>query len=315
MHKYCRIFLSLLAAVALQNSAAAQDDDDDDDDRRGRGRDSNCRWSVDDDRINGNLNVVGRCQLTDTEVRGDVVVFAGGALIARSSRIRGTLDASRADFVNLDDVRIDGNVELRELVGDSSSIESSEIRGDLVLASNRSHFEIIDNELRRDFRASGNTGGLEIAGNGIEGDLECSGNAPAPTLVGNRIEGDAEGQCSARPQPREEPPEENPPPPPSTPPAPQPPAPRPPAASPPPSTPAPAATAPPAPAPAAPPAAAAPPEPPPPAPPPAAATPAATEPALIDDGGAGALGWPAIALLLPLAAWRRFRRRRLEPTA
>jgi hypothetical protein len=313
MRNYCRLFFAVLAAVALQSQGAyAQDDDDDDDD--GDARDRTCTSSFDDERVNGTLNVVGRCQLDDTDVRGDVLVFAGGALIARSSRIRGDLDASRADFVDLDDVRVDGDVELRELVGDSSRIESSVIGGNVALTGNRSRFEILDNELNRDLRASGNTGGLRIAGNSIGDDLVCSGNAPAPTLVGNRIEGEAEGQCASTP-PELEPPEE--PPPRAEPPAPSPPppAPRPPAASPPPatpappppSTPAPPATPPPA-APA-PPAAAAPPE-----PPPAAATPPAAEPALIDDGGAGALGWPAIALLLPLIAWRRLRSRRSERT-
>jgi hypothetical protein len=36
-----------------------------------------------------------------------------------------------------------------------------------------------------------------------------------------------------------------------------------------------------------------------------AAAPAATDTALFDDGGAGALGWPMIALLAPFLAWRR----------
>jgi hypothetical protein len=308
MRNYCRLFFAVLAAVAIQSqSAYAQDDDDDDDDEDdGDRRDRTCTSSLDDERVNGTLNVVGRCRLDDTDVRGDVLVFAGGALIARSSRIRGDLDASRADFLDLDDVRIDGDVELQELVGDSSTIESSTIRGNVALTRNRSRFEIVDNELNRDLRASGNTGGLLIAGNSIGDDLVCSGNAPAPTLVGNRIEGEAEGQCASSP-PEPEPPDE--PPPREEPPAPSPPrTPRPPAASPAPSTPAPLATPAPPPAAPAPPAAAAPPE-----PPPAAATPPAAEPALIDDGGAGALGWPAIALL-PLIAWRRSRRRRSDGT-
>ncbi|HSC13671.1 MAG TPA: hypothetical protein VLI71_01065, partial [Gammaproteobacteria bacterium] len=160
MRNYCRLLFVVLSAVALQTEGAyAQDDDDDDDDRDDRdGRDRTCAASLDDDRVNGTLNIVGRCQLTDMDVRGDVVVFAGGSLLARSSRIRGDVDASRADFVDLDDVRIDGNVDLRELVGDSSSIESSDIRGNVVLTGNRSRFEILDNELSRDLRAVGNTG-------------------------------------------------------------------------------------------------------------------------------------------------------------
>lgn len=309
MWKHCLLF-SVLAASALQAPAYAQDDDDDDD--GGDGRNSDCSRIIGDVTVRGRLNVTARCELSGTEIRGDVIVFAGGSLIARGARIRGNLEASRADFVELDQVRIDRNVSLQELVGDSSTIEDSDLRGSVVLTSNRSRFEILDNEFGRDLSAFGNTGGLRIAGNDIEGDLECAGNAPAPTVLGNRIEGDAEGQCDSS-QPLAEPPED-PPPPRSTPPAPspppaaqppaaQPPAPRPPAQSAPPAA---APTQPSTPAPAAPPPA---------TPAPAAATPPATppaEPALIDDGGAGAIGWPALAVLLPLLAWRRFRENRWQ---
>ena len=161
MRTYRLVFASLLVAAAMHTGAArAQDDDDEDSDER----DSICTASLDRGRVNGTLNVVGPCRLDRTEVRGDVILFAGGSLVARGARIRGTLDGDRADFVDLDDVRIDGNVTLQDLVGDSSTIESSEIRGNLVLTGNRSRFEIVDNELRRDLTASGNTGGLEIAG-------------------------------------------------------------------------------------------------------------------------------------------------------
>jgi hypothetical protein len=277
-----------------------------------------CVGNLDDERVRGNLNVTSRCQLTDTDVRGDVILFAGGSLVARGARIRGNIEGNRADFVDLDRVRVDGNVGLQELVGDSSRIERSDIRGQAVLTNNRSRFEILNNELRRDLRAFGNTGGLLISGNSIDRDLECSANVPAPTVFGNRVDGDAEGQCAdvrAQPPPSARPPATAPPPaasPPSAAP-PQPPDPHPPAA-PPPSPPAPApppAAPPPPPATPAPSAATPPAVTPPAANPPAAAPPSATPPATetvpLDDGGAGAIGWP-IAVLLPFIAWRRFRR-------
>jgi hypothetical protein len=298
---YRRLSSGLLAlAVFLGHAAEAQD--------------AVCATDLEDVQVRGNLNVTSRCRLTDADVRGDVILFAGGSLIARSARIRGNVEGNRADFVDLDDVRVDGNVSLRELVGDSSRIESSEIRGDVVLASNRSRFEILNNELRGNLRAFGNSGGLRIAGNAIDDNLECSGNTPAPTGLGNRVDGDAEAQCeNLRPQPAASPP---------------PPAPRPPAASPPPAARPPAAPAPAAPPqPTTPPPPAAPPAPPPtpppaapppaPAPPAAATPPAETPPAAsppptdtlpLEDGGAGAIGWPII-LLLPFVAWRSFRRR------
>ncbi len=238
----------------------------------------------------GNLQIAGRCELEDTEVRGNVTLFAGGSLIARDVRIRGNLTGSRADFVTIENSRIDGNVALEELVGDLSRIEGTDLRRNVTLERNRSRFEILNNDVRRDFAAVGNTGGLLISGNAFNEDLECSGNSPPPAGVGNVVEGEAEGQCAnLAPDGPSPPPAPEPPPP-----APQPPPP--PAPEPPPPSPEP----PPAPEP--------PPSPEPPANPEPPAAP--VDPALDgeEDGGAGALGWPAL-LLLPLLAWRRFARR------
>jgi hypothetical protein len=233
----------------------------------------------------GNLQITGRCELEDTEVRGNVTLFPGGSLIARDVRIRGNLSGSRADFVAIEKSRIDGTVRLEELVGDLSRIEGSELRRTVVLDGNRSRFEILNNDVRGDFQAFGNTGGLLISGNLFDDDLECSGNFPAPVGIGNVVKDDAKGQCeNLRPEaptpapPPPPPPAPEPPPPAPSPPAPAPsPPPAPPAPSPPPSTPEPPVTPPPA------------------------------DPAL-DDGGAGGVGWPA-TLLLPLLAWRRWARR------
>jgi len=231
--------------------------------------------------VNGDIQIATSCELTGTEVRGNVTLFAGGSLIAREVRIRGNLVGSRADFVDVERSRVDGDLKLEELVGDVSSIELTHIRGGLLLASNRSRLEILNNEIDGDLQATGNTGGLLIAGNAIDDDLRCAGNAPVPVGIGNRVDGKSEGQCeNLRP---EAPPSAPPPPPPA--PSPQPPAappsPPPPAATPsPPSTPAPNESTPPT---------------------------VTLEP---DDGGAGAgaMGWPAL-LLLPLLVWRRFARR------
>ena len=302
MDSYRLLFSALLTAALLYGQAVEAQDDDRED--RG-GRNSTCTATIGRDRVNGTLNVVGRCTLTGTDVRGDVVLFAGGSLIARGIRIRGSLAGDRADFVELHDVRVDRGVDLRELVGDSSTIEGSDIRGDTVLTGNRSRFEIVDNDLR-DLTVRGNIGGLQIAGNSIDGDLSCSGNAPAPTLLGNRIDGETQGQCApSRPTPTPTPsptPVAPPPatsPPPSTPTTPKTPTPSPPPTSVPPPPAPPATTEPPTTT--APPAT--------PAPPATAAPAPAADTTLLDDGGAGAFGWPMLALLLPLLAWRRGRRR------
>ncbi len=248
--------------------------------------------------LGGNLAIAGRCELEDTEVRGNVTLFPGGSLTARDVRIRGNLEGSRADFVAMQDSRVDGRVDLQELVGDLTSIAETEIRGDVILANNRSRLEILNNELGRNLQARGNTGGLLISGNAIDDDLECSGNVPAPVGIGNRVDGDSEGQCAnleaGPPEPTPPPPEPTPPPPEPTPPPPEP-TPPPPEPTPPPPEPAPPPTTPPA--------------TPPPTSSPPPTTPPAADPLADEGGGAGAVSWPAALLLLPLLAWRRFGRR------
>jgi hypothetical protein len=315
MRNYRGLF-SVVAAVLLQcHYVAAQDGADDGEGGKGNKRDArdlNCTSTRSDVELRGTLNVTARCQLIGSDIRGDVIIFAGGSLLARDTRIRGSIEASRADFVELVGVRVDQNVSLQELVGDSSRIESSDLRGNVVLTSNRSRFAILDNQFGHDLSAFGNTGGLQIAGNTIEGDLLCTGNVPAPTLLGNRIGGDGQGQCGVPPQPAATPaptsPTPTPTPTPTSPPA----TPQPSGSSPPPSTPTMPTTSPPAtPEPTAPPAAAPPATAAPPSPAPAAATPPQE---VLDDGGAGAIDWP-LALLLPLVAWRRRKRARASSIA
>jgi hypothetical protein len=157
--------------------------------------DSNCLLDIGDVIVVGNVLIATSCELTGTEVRGNVILFAGGSLIARDVRIRGRLEGRRADFVDMETSRVDGSITLEEMVGDLSTLELSDFRGDILLSGNRSGLEIVDNEIARNLRATGNTGGLLVAGNSIGEDLECAGNAPTPLGIGNRVDGDSEGQC------------------------------------------------------------------------------------------------------------------------
>jgi hypothetical protein len=236
------------------------------------GQDESCP-RVGEERVRGNLQIAAPCELTGTEVRGDVILYAGGSLIARQVRIRGSLDGSRADFVVMDRSRVDGDLRLAELVGDLSNIQRTEIRGSVLLQGNRSRLEILNNDVGRGMQVLGNTGGVLIAGNSFDGDLECAANTPMPLGVGNRVQGEQAGQCenllAEAPQ--------------SVP------------------TPTPTPTPTPSPEPS-------PPQiPPPPATPPATGGPVNTFVPDPEGGGGGAMGWPA-ALLLPLLVWRRFSR-------
>jgi hypothetical protein len=262
-----------LVALAVNGYAANAQDDDDDGPRGG----VICFSVIGDTRVEGDLHVLGRCTLAGSEVRGDVRLYVGGSLTARDARIRGDLDGSRANFVDLQSSRIDGSVELEGLVGDLITFEESEIHGDVELTANRSELQILNNDFRNDVVASRNTGGIEISGNLFEQDLRCDDNLPPPTGVGNRVEGEAEGQCASLAATD---------PPPAPAPTPPPPAPEPPPAPPPPE--------------------------PAPAPPPTSSPPPAAPPEpdlALEDGGAGAMGWLGLLLLPALLA----RRRRARP--
>jgi hypothetical protein len=272
MATYRWLGMCAVVALAVQAYAARAQDDDDDGPRGG----VICFSVIGNTRVEGDLHVLGRCTLAGTEVRGDVTLYVGGSLTARDARIRGDLEGSRANFVDLQSSRIDGSIDLEGLVGDLTTFEESEIHGNVELTANRSELQILNNDLRSDVVASRNTGGLQISGNLFEQDLSCDGNTPPPTGVGNRIEGEAEGQCESLGA-------TDPPPAPAPTPPPPAPTPPPPAPTPPPPEPAPA--------------------PPPTSSPPPPAEPPATDLA-IEDGGAGAMGWLTL-LLLPLLLVKR----------
>jgi hypothetical protein len=230
----------------------------------------NCLFHGDeaDHQIQGDVEIAIPCTLTNVEIDGDVIVFAGGSLVANDVWIKGNLYTSRADFIAMERSQIDGNVRLEELVGDETTIEGTNIDGDILLARNRSRLEIVNNDIHGGMFAIGNTGGLLISGNSFEEILDCTGNTPAPVGLANRVDVGAGGQC-ANLQPEGSTPEPTTPPPVTSPPT----------SSTPPATPASADTT---------------------TPPPTTTLVAAE-----DGGGAGALDWPAVLLLLPLLFLRR----------
>lgn len=208
------------ALVACASGVAAQD--------------FNCISPLGNVELRGDLNIAVACELSGTDVRGDVRIFAGGSLKARDVRIRGNLEARRANFIELEGSRVDRNVLLDELVGDRSRIEDSDIRGNTSLTSNRSAVEILRNEFNGNVRVIGNTGGVVISRNDIDGRLECFFNNPAPVGGQNQISRRGSGQCErlqpgspTTPPPPTPPPNPPPTPPPGPPPG-QPPAPPPP---------------------------------------------------------------------------------------
>ena len=103
--------------------------------------------------------MLSRASFTNIEIAGNVIVFSGGSLVANDVWIKGDLYTSRADFIDMEGSRIEGNVRLEELVGDETSIEGTNIDGNILLARNRSRLEIVNNDVHGGMFAIGNTGG------------------------------------------------------------------------------------------------------------------------------------------------------------
>ena len=57
-----------------------------------RAQDTNCTTNLGNVEVQVDLNIAVRFQLTGTEVRGNVSLFAGGSLIARDARILGNVE-------------------------------------------------------------------------------------------------------------------------------------------------------------------------------------------------------------------------------
>src|SRR5690606_19755758 len=156
-----------------------------------------CTGEVDDRRVNGNLTVVGVCELEDVEVRGNVRVPAGSSFFASDVRVRGNLIVNRALAVNVSSSTIDGNVNFEEVVGIASEVSDTKIDGNVILERNRTLVELLANDIRGNVEVVLNTGGVGLTANRIRGALECEGNDPAPLLLDNRVDDGANGQCAA----------------------------------------------------------------------------------------------------------------------
>jgi len=176
--------LNLTAAAVASLSAAAYADD------------VHCPPHLGNVVVDGNVLIAAPCELTGTTVKGNVHLYAGGSLIATDVRINGNIQAERADFIDVTTSVIGGSVQLDELVGDLSVIQSSEIGGSIQLKANRSRLEVLDSDVGADVQAFDNTGGVLILGNVIDGNLQCKSNAPTPVGGSNRVGGNKEDQCA-----------------------------------------------------------------------------------------------------------------------
>lgn len=177
-------FFVLLATVAGLPTSATADD-------------VHCPPFLGSVTIDGNVLVAAPCRLEGTRVIGNVHLYAGGSLIARGgTRIDGSIQAERSDFIDVADTHVNGNIQLDDLVGDRSVVERSTIGGSIQLKGNRSRLEVLRNTVDADVQAFSNTGGVIIADNVIDGNLQCKTNSPPPAGGNNRVQGNKEDQCA-----------------------------------------------------------------------------------------------------------------------
>jgi hypothetical protein len=151
--------------------------------------------------IDGNVLVAAPCRLDGTTVKGNVLLYAGGSLVAVGANIIGNIQAENADFIDVADTDVNGSIQLDDLVGDASRVERSTVGGSIQLKGNRSRLEVFDNDVIADVQAFSNVGGVVIADNVIDGNLQCKSNAPPPAGGNNRVAGNKEDQC-ANPAPQ-----------------------------------------------------------------------------------------------------------------
>jgi len=158
--------------------------------------DVNCPPDLGRITVDGNVLVSAPCRLDGTVVKGNVLLYSGGLLIARDARIDGNIQGERADFIDVENVTVIGNIQLDDLVGDLSQVRASSVDGSIQLNGNRGVLEIVDNVIDADVQAFSNTGGVLIADNVIGGNLQCKTNSPAPVGGNNLVYGNKEDQCA-----------------------------------------------------------------------------------------------------------------------
>jgi hypothetical protein len=146
--------------------------------------------------IDGNILIAAPCRLDGTYVKGNVHMYSGGSLVAVNATIEGSIQAEGSDFVDVDNTRVIGSIQLDNMVGDVSNVRNSRIGGSIQLKSNRSRLEMLGNDVNADIQAFSNTGGVLIEGNIVDGNLQCKSNNPAPVGGGNQVSGNKEDQCA-----------------------------------------------------------------------------------------------------------------------
>jgi cytoskeletal protein CcmA (bactofilin family) len=146
--------------------------------------------------IEGNVTVTQTCQLDGTTVKGNILLYAGGSLVARDVRLEGNVQAEQALSVDLERSQVTGSVQLDGLTGELARVVDNEIVGNIQVSDSRARIEVMANQVGADVQAFANLGGVRVQDNVIDGNLQCKQNAPAPLGGNNQVSGNKEDQCA-----------------------------------------------------------------------------------------------------------------------
>lgn len=158
--------------------------------------DVNCPPNLGAVTIDGNVQIAAPCELNGTTVKGNVLLYTGGSLVARNVSIDGNLQAENAFVVDIEGSTVDGDIQLDDMVGDRSRMVGNRVNGNIQLNGNRSRLEAQNNRVDGDVQAFSNSGQVVISDNVIGGNLQCKSNNPAPAGGNNRVSGNKEDQCA-----------------------------------------------------------------------------------------------------------------------
>ncbi len=146
--------------------------------------------------IDGNVIVDGPCTMTGTLVKGNVLVYDGGALTLRDGQVLGNIQADSGVYVRVLRTDVNGDIQLTGVFGQNSNVSRSTIGGNLQLVANSSRLLAQYNTINGDLQAFSNKGGIVIRYNTIDGNLQCKTNVPRPTGGFNQVSGNKENQCA-----------------------------------------------------------------------------------------------------------------------
>lgn len=122
--------------------------------------------------VDGNVLIAAPCRLDGTTVKGSVELFAGGSLVAVDATIIGNIQATAADFVDVDRSAVEGSIQLDDTVGAVNSIRNSTVIGSVQQSDSLSRLEVLGSVIGADIQVFSNSSSVTVDDNEIEGSVQ-----------------------------------------------------------------------------------------------------------------------------------------------